>query len=283
MSNVARSLLMATSSSRFVEPNYWRDPVSGNAFQIQVEIPQAQMAAAEDVGALPLSVSGGTNAQVSDVATITTGTAPGLMERYNGQRVVSLTANIEGASLGQVTPGVRDAIARAGDPPRGVTVAIRGQIPPLEQTQDGLRLGLLVAVVAIFLLLAAYFQSARLAVDRAQHDSRRVCGVVIVLALTRTTLNVQSFMGAIMAMGIAVANAILLVAFAEERRRAGRPGRRRRAACGGRAPARDPDDGRGDDRRHAPHGARPRRGRRPIRAARPRRGRRPRRSRPWRR
>ena len=221
MSNVARSLLMATSSSRFVEPNYWRDPVSGNAFQIQVEIPQAQMASPDDLGALPLMVNGATTPQVGDVATITTGTTAGLVERYNGQRVVSLTANLHGAALGQVTGDIRAAVARAGEPPRGVTVALRGQIPPLEQTQAGLQTGLLVAIVAIFLVLAAYFQSVRLALTVLSTIPAVVAGVVLALLLTGTTLNVQSFMGAIMALGIAVANAILLVAFADERRRTG--------------------------------------------------------------
>ena len=102
MANVARSMVMATSSSRFVEPNYWRDPVSGNGFQIQVEIPQSQMASAEDAAALPLAVDGAPTPQLGDLATIATGTAAGLIERYNGQRVVSLTANVQGAALGQV-------------------------------------------------------------------------------------------------------------------------------------------------------------------------------------
>ena len=219
MSNVARSLLMATSSSRFVEPNYWRDPVSGNAFQIQVEIPQAQMASPDDLSAVPLMINGAPTPQVGDVATIAAGHAAGLVERYNGQRVVSLTANIHAVALGQVIGDVRAAIARAGDPPRGVTVALRGQIPPLEQTTAGLQTGMLVAIVAIFLLLAAYFQSIRLALTALSAAPAVIAGVVIALAVTGTTLNVQSFMGAIMAVGIAVANAILIVAFTDERRR----------------------------------------------------------------
>lgn len=221
MSNVARSLLMATSSSRFVEPNFWRDPVSGNGFQVQVEIPQAQMQSLDDVGALPVSVSGGGSAQVADVAQLGLGTVPGLIERYNGQRVVSVTANLHDVSLGQAADGIRHAIGSAGEPPRGVTVAIRGQMPALEQTEAGLRVGLLVAVLAICLLLAGYFQSVRIALTVLSTVPAVLGGVMIALALTGTTLNVQSFMGAIMALGIAVANAILLVAFAEERRRHG--------------------------------------------------------------
>jgi multidrug efflux pump subunit AcrB len=145
----------------------------------------------------------------------------GLVERYNGQRVVSLTANVHGVALGQVVNDLRQAIAEAGDPPRGVTVALRGQIPALERTRDGLQVGLLAAVVAILLLLAAYFQSVRLALVVLGTVPAVGAGVVVALTLTRTTLNVQSFMGAIMALGISVANAILVVAFAEERRQAG--------------------------------------------------------------
>jgi multidrug efflux pump subunit AcrB len=113
-------------------------------------------------------------------------------------------------------------VARAGPPPRGVSVKYRGQIPPLEQTISGLRTGLLLAVLAIFLLLAAAFQSMRLAAAVVLTVPAVLCGVVIMLLITGTTLNVQSFMGAIMATGIAVANSILLVTFAERFRIEGR-------------------------------------------------------------
>src|SRR5439155_25043787 len=97
------------------------------------------------------------------------------------------------------------------------------QIPPLDQTLAGLRLGLLLAVLAIFLLLAANFQSLRLALAILLTIPAVLCGVLLMLRLTGTTLNVQSFMGAIMAIGIAVANSILLVSFAERFRREGQP------------------------------------------------------------
>jgi multidrug efflux pump subunit AcrB len=219
MSDVVRSVVPATSSSRFTDPNYWRDPNSGNAFQIQVQIPQNRMQSAEQVGALPISRDGGR--QLVDIATIKQGTMPGLIERYNGQRVVSLTANIHGVTLGEAGARIQRAIADAGAPPRGVSVRMRGQIPPLEQTLAGLRVGLLLAVAAIFLLLAANFQSVRLALAVLLTVPAVLCGVVLMLRLTATTLNVQSFMGAIMAIGIAVANSILLVTFAERARHEG--------------------------------------------------------------
>jgi multidrug efflux pump subunit AcrB len=218
---VARSLVAATSSSRFIEPNYWRDPASGNAFQIQVEIPQHQMASTEDLRELPVMPQGGSRPLLGEVASVGYGSTMGLVERYNMQRVVSLTANIHGRALGQTVPEIRAAIARAGAPPRGATVALRGQIPPLEETLSGLQLGLLLAIAVIVLLLAANFQSLRLALVVVSTVPAVICGVLLALLVTGATLNVQSFMGAIMAIGIAVANAILLVTFAEASRHEG--------------------------------------------------------------
>src|SRR5262249_54049446 len=204
---------------------FWRDPGSGNGFQIQVEIPQAKMASLEDVADLPvMSRTAATSLGrplVSDVATVDYGTVPGEVDRYNMQRVVSFTANIHGKALGAVVAEVRQAIARAGTPPRGVTVNNRGQVPAFEETTAGLRTGLLLAIVVIFLLLAANFQSFRLALAVVAAVPAGLFGVLLILLVTRTTLNVQSFMGGIMAIGISVANAILLVTFAEDARREG--------------------------------------------------------------
>jgi multidrug efflux pump subunit AcrB len=158
---------------------------------------------------------------VRDLAKVDYGTTLGEVDRYNMQRVVGLTANIHGVPLGKADRLVREAIARAGAPPRGVNVFVRGQIPPLEETLSGLATGLLLSIAVIFLLLAANFQSFRMAVAVVSTAPAVICGVLIVLLLTGTTLNVQSFMGAIMAVGISVANAILLVSFAEAGRREG--------------------------------------------------------------
>ncbi len=225
MADVARSLVTATSSSRFVAPNYWRDPKSGNAFQIQVQIPPYRMTSEREVENLPVMTGGawGGHPLVGDMASVRYGTAFGEVDRYNMQRVVSMTANIHGAPLGTVSGELRTAIARAGNPPLGVTVFVRGQVPPLEETLSGLSTGLLLAVAVIFLLLAANFQSFRLAIAAVSAAPAVICGVLLMLLATGTTLNVQSFMGAIMAVGISVANAILLVTFAEASRREGRP------------------------------------------------------------
>jgi multidrug efflux pump subunit AcrB len=222
--DVGRSLATATSSSRYTDLNFWRDPGSGNGFQIQVEIPQAKMASIEDVADLPVMArnAGGTGRPlVSDVATVDYGTTPGEVDRYNMQRVVSFTANVHGKPLGKIVTDIRQAIARAGAPPRGISVNNRGQVPAFEETLAGLRSGLLLSILVIFLLLAANFQSFRLALAVIAPVPAVICGVLLILLLTGTTLNVQSFMGAIMAIGISVANAILLVTFAENARREG--------------------------------------------------------------
>ncbi len=221
MADVVRSIVPATSSSRFIQPNYWRDPNSGNAFQIQVQLPQNRLQSVEEVGSLPVMQDRQGEPRLVDLAALKLGTMPGLIERYNGQHVVSLTANIHGLTLGEAAQKLKGALAAAGNPPKGVSVKFRGEIPALQQTLSGLRVGLLLAVLVIFLLLAANFQSARLALAVVLTIPAVLCGVLLMLLVTGTTLNVQSFMGAIMAIGIAVANSILLVTFSERARREG--------------------------------------------------------------
>ena len=221
MSSVMKSVMAATSSSRFVEANYWRDPVSGNGFQLQVEIPQHRMAAVKDLEELPVMRDGHSRPLLGDIATFKMGTAMGELTRYNSQRALSLTANMHQVPLGDMASAIMAAVARAGEPPTGVSVNIAGQIPPLHETLTGLRLGLLLAIAAIFLLLAANFQSFRLAFGIIATIPAVLLGSAIALKLTGTTLNIQSFLGAIMAVGIAVANSILLVSFAERARHGG--------------------------------------------------------------
>jgi multidrug efflux pump subunit AcrB len=121
-----------------------------------------------------------------------------------------------------VAADVQAALKRAGEPPKGVTVALRGQIPALEETFDGLSTGLLLSMAAIFLLLTANFQSFRLSLAVLLTMPAVLCGVVLALKFTGTTLNIQSFIGAIMAIGISVANSILLITFCEFARHDGR-------------------------------------------------------------
>lgn len=220
--DVARSLVAATSSSRFLVPNYWRDPASGIGYQVQIEIPQQAMNSKEAVGLVPVKSNGEHPVLLREVATVEENVMPGQLDRYNMRRLVGMTANVAGEDLGRVAEQVAGAIAAAGAPPAGVQVDLRGQIPPLRELQAGLTFGLAVAVAVIFLLLAAYFQSFRLSLVAVAAVPAVLLGVVLMLFFSRTTLNLQSFMGAIMAVGVAVANAILLVTFAERDRLAGK-------------------------------------------------------------
>ena len=222
MDDVGRSFAAATSSSRFVAPTYWADPRTGIAFQVQVQVPQPRMTTFEDLRVVPVA-AGGAPTTLGDVARIEPATIVGEYDRLNGQRMVTLTANVAGADLGRAAADVRAAIRAVGEPPRGTAVLVRGQMAALDETLGNVSAGLAVAVVVIFLLLAANFQSVRLAVAVLSTVPAVLAGVTLLLRLTGTTLNVQSFMGAIMAVGVAVANAILLVTFAEQQRRAGVP------------------------------------------------------------
>jgi multidrug efflux pump subunit AcrB len=225
VSQVGQSFAAATSSSRFVAPSYWADPRTGIAFQVQVEVPQPRIKSLEDLRVMPVSAGGSSYPLLGDVARIENRTIVGEYDRFNGQRMVTMSANVFGEDLGRIANRVDQAIARAGTPPRGATIAVRGQIAPMRETLRNIGAGLIVAVVVIFLLLAANFQSVRLALAVVSTVPAVLLGVVLMLALTGTTINVQSFMGGIMAIGIAVANAILLVTFAEHTRRQGRSDR----------------------------------------------------------
>ncbi|MGH9355068.1 MAG: efflux RND transporter permease subunit, partial [Terriglobia bacterium] len=231
---IAQSLQTATWSSRFVSRNFWQDPQTGIGYQVQVEVPQPQMSSAGDLADLPLMQGGRSNhPTLGDVANLSYGTVTGEYDRYDMQRMLSLIANVEGEDLGRAASQIDAAIQRAGAPPRGVTVQVRGQITPMRQTLRNLGVGLAFAIVVIFLLLSANFQSLRLALVAVSTTPAVICGVILILFATGTTMNLESFMGAIMALGISVSNSILLVTFAEAHRRAGRTSATEAALHGG--------------------------------------------------
>jgi multidrug efflux pump subunit AcrB len=218
--DVARSLVAATSSSRFVLPNFWREPKSGIGYQVQVEIPIQRMKSSKHVGLVPIRNAYG-KVLLQDIASIKEGKMPGEYDRYNMVRLIGVMANIEGEDLGRVSAKINQAIENVGKLPAGVNIDVRGQIEPMKEMFWGLATGLALAVVAIFLLLTAYFQSIRLALTVMAAAPAVLAGVAIALLATGTTLNIQSFMGAIMAIGVATANAILLVTFADKARKQG--------------------------------------------------------------
>jgi len=222
-SQISRSVVAATSSTRFLAQNYWPDPKTGIGYQVQVEIPQPTMTQPEDLSTIPVNYCDGQQVLLRDVAQITSGSMPGQFDRYNMKRELTLTANVSGQDLGSVSTDIGRALAKVeaeGKKPKSVTAEVRGQVQPLRQILSGLGVGLLLAIVVIFLLLTANFQSPRLALTTISTVPAVLLGVVLALRLTGGSLNIQSFIGAIMAIGVAMANAILLVTFAEDARRA---------------------------------------------------------------
>jgi multidrug efflux pump subunit AcrB len=218
MADVSRSLVTATSSSRYVVPNYWADANTGVSYQVQVQLPQALMNSTEEVRNITVTTRGGQSQLLRNVGSVSDGSAVGEYARYNGQRMVSVTANLFSADIGSAAAAINETISKLGKPPAKVAVALRGQVEPLNQMLRGLQTGLGVAILAIFLMLAANFQSLRLSLAVMSVLPAALAGVVLALWITGTTLNIQSFMGAIMAVGVAVSNAILLVTFAERER-----------------------------------------------------------------
>ena len=213
MSDATRSLVAATASSRFTVPNYWADPKTGTSFSLQVQVPQTLMKSLEDLRNLPITAQNKPPVPLRNIAKVSEGSIIGQYDRYNMARTVSITANLHDQPLGSIANQVERVIADH-PAPTGVNVALRGQVPPMKELQSGLKTGLLIAIVTIFLLLVANFQSVRLALVVLTTIPAALLGVVLALKLTGTTVNIQSFMGAIMAVGVAVANAILLVTFA---------------------------------------------------------------------
>jgi multidrug efflux pump subunit AcrB len=222
MRQVSRALVPATSSSRFVVPNYWADPKSGITYQVQVQIPQRSMNSLDELGNLTVKEEDGESVLLRNIAQIGERTAPREYDRYNGQRFILVQAGLApGEDIGSASRVVSKALADLGPPPAKVSVTVRGEVVPMGEMLEALERGMALAVVAIFLLLAAYFQSIRLALTAVSTVPAVLAGVAIALALTGTTLNVQSFIGAIMAIGVGEANAILLVTFAEKSRLSG--------------------------------------------------------------
>ena len=218
---VGQAVVSATASSRFVAPDFWRDPNSGVSYQVQVQVPQARMTSMKDVETIPVGSTTGAHPLVTEVASVRAGTVPGELDRQNGLWMIAVSANLAKNDLGRAGEAIDQAIAQAGAPPRGVAAQVRGQVSAMRQIFGNLSVGLAIAIFVILLLLAANFESIRLSLIVLSSIPAVLAGAILTLLVTGTSLNLESFMGTIMAIGVAVANAILLVTFAEQNRKAG--------------------------------------------------------------
>ncbi len=218
---VSRAMVAATSSSRFTQPNYWLDRATGTAYQVQVEYPQYRMNRADELGMVPVANKQGRTVLLRDVVTMKPNTSPGEYHRINQQRIITVTGNIHGKDAGTAYKEIDRLLSGLGKLPQGVKVLVRGQANLLQETLGDLQVGLLIAIVVILFLLTVQFQSAGLAFVVISTIPAVLAGSLGLLWLTGHTLNIQSYMGTIMAVGVAVANAILLVTNAEALRKEG--------------------------------------------------------------
>ncbi|GAC1372529.1 MAG: efflux RND transporter permease subunit [Hymenobacter sp.] len=214
---IAKSLVAATSSSRFTAKNLWLDQSKGFAYQVQVQLESQNMKSVADMQNLPL-VPGQLRPTLGDVATLHTAAVPGQYDRIGPRRIITVSANITGQDLGTATRDVNKAIKAVGAPPKGSIVELRGLAKLLTETLGSLQTGLALAIVVIFLLLAANYQSLKVAGVVLVTVPAVLAGSLSLLLLTGQTLNLQSYMGVIMSVGVSVANAVLIVTNAESLR-----------------------------------------------------------------
>ncbi len=213
---ITRSSVTATSSSRFTQPNYWLDKSTGTAYQVQVEYPQYKMNSPEQLELIPVLGGTGNPVYLRDVATWEKTNSVGEYDRINQQRYITITANIQNKDLGSAIMRVNKTIGSLGELPKGTKINVRGQAELLSQTIDELQSGLIVAVVVIFLLMAISFQSFRLAGAILCIVPTVITGSLLFLLVTGKTLNIESYMGIIMAVGVAISNAILYITNAQK-------------------------------------------------------------------
>ncbi|HSK09140.1 MAG TPA: efflux RND transporter permease subunit [Vicinamibacterales bacterium] len=220
---VAGSVLTSLSSSGQVSPSYWLDPVTGVSYLIAVQTPEHRVTSAEEVGRTPLtSARSGPPQLLTNLATMSHATTPMVASHYNVQPVLDVYGAVQGRDLGSVGREVDRIVADArAQLPRGSAIQVRGQLQTMRTSFMGLAAGLLLAVALVYLVMVINFQSwldpfiILLALPGA------FSGIAWSLYLTQTTVNVPSLMGAIMSVGVATANSILLVTFANQERAGG--------------------------------------------------------------
>jgi len=222
--DVASSVLVSLSGNVQTSPNYWLNPRNGVNYRVIVQTPQHAMDSLEKIGATPIVArTGGDILQLlGNMATVERRSGAAVVNHYNVQPVYDIYAAVEGRDLAGVAREV-DRILDAVRPtlPRGTSIVVRGQVESMRTSFGGLAAGLGIAILLVYLLMVVNFQSWLDPFIIAMALPAALAGILWMLGATHTTLNVPSLMGAIMAMGVATANSILMVTFANDRREEG--------------------------------------------------------------
>jgi len=232
--DVANTLLISLSSSSLISPSFFLNPANNVNYAVAVKVPLSEMASLQALTSTPITGPGAAtllqsaslpsptelpalaSETLGSISSVYRTTTPGSISHYTVQRVLDVEAGVDGRDLGSVIRDVRARVASLGKLPPGIQIKIRGQNEVMEESFRSLLLGLLVAIVLVYFLMVILFQSwidpfiIMFAVPGA------LLGIIWMLAVTNTTINVESLMGSIMAVGIAVSNSILLVSFAND-------------------------------------------------------------------
>ena len=217
VTDIGRSVTASTTSSRFTEKNQWLDENKAYTYQVQVQIPEYVMNTMDELREIPL-LKGKSSPTLGDVADFKVTRKPGEYDRTGPRRFLTVSANIYKKDLGTATAAVQKVLKEVGAPPKGALAEVKGMSSLLTDTLSSLQNGLLFAILVIFLLLAANYQSFKLSLTVLCTIPAVILGSLTALLLTGSTLNLQSYMGMIMSTGVSVANAILIVTNGESLR-----------------------------------------------------------------
>ncbi len=220
--DVASGVLTSLSSSGQVAPNYWLNPATGVSYLVAVQTPEYRLDSLDALGRTPLATRGRPAQLLTNMASFDRGVGAQVISHYDVQPVFDVLAGVQdrdlGSVAGEVDRIVADAKARL---PRGSSIQVRGQVQTMRESFRGLAGGLVLAVVLVYLVMVVNFQSWRDPFIILFALPGALSGIVWALFVTHTTINVPSLMGAIMSIGVATANSILVVTFANQQRALG--------------------------------------------------------------
>jgi len=221
--DVANNLLISLTSSGQTAPNFWLNPKNGVSYPIAVQTPPYKLSTIAELEATPLISPSMQSQLLSNFVTTSRSITPGVVTHYNIAPVIEVYANVENSDLGSVADKVDDIVKSYKDKlPRGTSLQVRGQIQSMNDSFSGLGIGLACAIILVYLLMVVNFQSWMDPLIIISALPGALSGVLLMLFLTNTTFSVPSLMGAMMCIGVATSNSILLITFANDERIAGK-------------------------------------------------------------
>jgi multidrug efflux pump subunit AcrB len=219
---VATNMLVSLSGSFQTSPSFWVDPKSGTQYQVATQTPQYRLGNLNDLGNTPLNGPAGASQILSSIASIHRSAAPAVVSHYNATPAIDIYGTVQGTDLGYVSAEISKIVAQAKkDLPKGSNIVVRGQVQTMKASFSGLLIGLIGAIVLVYMLIVVNFQSLLDPFIIITALPAALAGIVWMLFLTHTTVSVPALTGAIMCMGVATANSVLVVSFARERMNAG--------------------------------------------------------------